>query len=44
MAAHGHTPSMVGSLRNVGGIIFPKPEDPPHLSLARSGLTPAQAY
>ena len=44
MAAHSHTPSMVGSLCNVGGIIFPKPEDPPDPSLARSGLTPAQAY
>ena len=44
MAMHGHPPSTVGSLRNVRGIIFPKPEDPPDPSLVRSGLTPAQAY
>ena len=35
---------MVGSLRNVQGVIFPKLKDPPNPSLVRSGLTPAQAY
>ena len=35
---------MVGSLRSVGGVIVPKPEDPPHASLVTIGLTPAQAY
>ena len=44
MAAHGRTPSMVISPRSVGGVIVPKPEDPPDPSLARIGLTPAQAY
>ena len=44
MAAHGRTPSVVSSPRSVGGVIVPKPEDPPDPSLARIGLTPAQAY
>ncbi|KAL4061872.1 CNH-domain-containing protein [Scleroderma citrinum] len=44
MSTHGRTPSVVSSPHSVGGVIAPKPEDPPDSSLARTGLTPAQAY
>ena len=39
LAVHGHTPSMVGSLHNVGGVIFPKPKDPPDPSLVMTVTT-----
>ena len=44
MAPHGRTPSVVSSPYSAGGVIAPKPEEPPDPSLARTGLTPAQAY